>query len=145
MEAQIFGGEHHTGRPARALLNAMWNGFRSKCPKCGEGKLFSSFLGVVPACANCGEEMHHHRADDLPAYLVIAIVGHVVLGGFMAIEANSTMSMWQHLAIWAPVTVLMSLALLRPTKGAIVGLQWAYYMHGFGGDDDHPETVPDEG
>ena len=116
MESQVFGGEHHTGRPARPLWNAMWNGFRGKCPHCGEGKLFSSFLKVVPACAYCGEEMHHHRADDLPAYLVVVIVGHVILGGFMAFEAASTLSTWQHLAIWAPLTVAMALGLLRPSR-----------------------------
>ena len=143
MEQQIFGGEHHSGRPARPLWNAMWNGVRGKCPKCGQGKLFSSFLKIVPACEHCGEEMHHHRADDFPAYIVVVIVGHVILGGFMAFEATSTLSTWQHLAIWAPLTVIMSLALLRPVKGAVVGLQWALYMHGFGGEEDLAEAHPE--
>jgi uncharacterized protein (DUF983 family) len=144
MENQVFGGEHHTGRPARPLWDAMWRGFRGRCPKCGEGKLFASYLKVVDRCDQCGEEMHHHRADDLPAYLVIVIVGHVIIGAFLGVEATSELSMWQHLSIWAPLTIVASLALLRPTKGAVVGLQWANYMHGFGGERDiiasHPET-----
>jgi uncharacterized protein (DUF983 family) len=145
MDTQVFGGEHHTGRPARPLWNAMWNGFRCKCPKCGEGKLFSSFLGIVPACANCGEEMHHHRADDLPAYLVVLIVGHVVVGAVMGFTEITTLSTWQILAIWVPMTILIAIGLLRPVKGAVVGLQWAFYMHGFSGEDDHPEPLPEEG
>jgi uncharacterized protein (DUF983 family) len=84
----------------------------------------------------CGEEIGHHRADDLPAYLVIVIIGHIVIGGFMAVEATTAWSMWQHLALWVPITVIGSLALLQPIKGAIVGLQWANYMHGFGGERD---------
>jgi uncharacterized protein (DUF983 family) len=143
MEQQVFGGEHHTGRPARPLLQAMWNGFCGKCPKCGEGKLFSAFLKVAPACSRCGEEFHHHRADDLPAYLVVLIVGHVIVGAFMGFEASSTLSTWQHLAIWAPLTIVMAVGLLRPTKGAVVGLQWALYMHGFSGEDDALETQPE--
>ncbi len=143
METQVFGGEHHTGRRARPVWQAMWNGLRCRCPKCGEGNLFSGFLSVVPSCAACGEEMHHHRADDLPAYLVVAIVGHVIVGAFMGVEAASSLSTWQHLAIWAPLTIIMSLALLRPVKGAVVGLQWANYMHGFGGEDDAVETHPE--
>ena len=143
METQVFGGEHHTGRIARPLWNAMWNGFRCRCPKCGEGKLFSAFLKIAPACDRCGEEFHHHRADDLPAYLVVVIVGHVSIGAFMGVEANSSLSTWQHLAIWAPLTVIMSLALLRPVKGAVVGLQWALYMHGFGGETDAIDTHPE--
>ena len=143
METQVFGGEHQSGRPARQLGNAMRKGLRCRCPKCGEGRLFSSFLTIAPACEHCGEEFHHHRADDLPAYLVIVIVGHIVIGAFMGIEATSTLSTWQHLAIWAPLTVVMALAMLRPVKGAIVGLQWALYMHGFGGEEDALETHPE--
>jgi uncharacterized protein (DUF983 family) len=143
METQVFGGEHHMGRPARPLWNAMWNGFRGKCPKCGQGKLFSSYVKVVSACEHCGEDMHHQRADDLPAYLVVVIVGHVIVGAFMGVEATSTLSTWQHLAIWAPLTVIMALGLLRPVKGATVGLQWALYMHGFGDEHEALETHPE--
>ena len=105
---QVFGGEHHSGRPARPLWQAMWSGFRGKCPHCGEGQA----VLVLPArrstaATHCGEEMHHHRADDLPAYLVIVIVGHIVVGAFMGVEATSTLSTWQHLAIWVPLTIVL--------------------------------------
>lgn len=143
MEQQVFGGERHTGRPARPLWNAIRNGFLCKCPKCGQGRLFSGFLKVVPACSHCGEEMHHHRADDLPAYLVVLVVGHVIVGAFMGFEATTTLSTWQHLAIWVPLTIILSIGLIRPIKGAVVGLQWALYMHGFGGEDDVEETHPE--
>jgi uncharacterized protein (DUF983 family) len=66
-----------------------------------------------------------------------------VVSAFMAVEATSTLSTWEHLAIWVPVTILMSLALLRPVKGAVVGLQWALYMHGFGGEKDPVEHHPE--
>jgi uncharacterized protein (DUF983 family) len=134
-----FGGEAHSGRPARNLGQAMWRGCRGLCPNCGEGRLFSSFVKTVDNCEVCGEHIGHHRADDLPAYLVIAIVGHVVIGGFMSVQAAVTLSNWQHLAIWVPITVLASLVLLRPVKGAVVGLQWANYMHGFGGEEEPAE------
>ena len=143
MEQQVFGGENHSGRPARPLMNAMLRGFLGRCPHCGEGKLFASFVKTVDRCAHCGEEMHHHRADDLPAYLVVVIVGHIVVGAFMSVEATSTLSTWQHLAIWIPLTIGSALALLRPIKGAVVGLQWALYMHGFSGEDDLVEAHPE--
>ncbi len=143
MEQQVFGGVNHTGRPARPLWNAVLNGLRCRCPKCGEGKLFNGFLKVAPACDRCGEEFHHHRADDLPAYLVVVIVGHVIVGAFMGFEATSTLSTWQHLAIWVPLTIAMALGMLRPVKGGVVGLQWALYMHGFGGERDALETHPE--
>lgn len=143
METQVFGGEHHAGRPARGLWTAMKRGFLGRCPNCGEGKLFRAYVKTVDKCAVCGEEIHHHRADDLPAYLVVVIVGHVVLGAFMGVEATSNWSMWLHMAVWAPLTIAMSLLLLQPVKGAVIGLQWTYYMHGFGGEDDKAESHPD--
>ena len=52
---------------------ALWRGFTMKCPNCGQGHLFGRFLKVVDACEFCGEDYTPQRADDLPAYLVIAI------------------------------------------------------------------------
>ena len=103
MAGSGFGGENHTGRVARPLWTAIKRGFMCRCPKCGEGRLFKSFLKTVDSCERCGEEMHHHRADDLPAYLVVVVVGHIIVGAFMGVEATSTLSTWQHLAIWVPL------------------------------------------
>lgn len=144
MNEQVFGGGHqHATRATRPLWPAIKRGLFCKCPNCGEGKLFASFVKTVDRCETCREEIFHHRADDLPAYLVVVIVGHIVVGAFMAIEATSTLSMWQHLAIWVPLTIGSSLALLRPIKGGVVGMQWALYMHGFGGEDDAIDSHPE--
>jgi len=144
MEEQVvFGGEAHSGRTARPLWPAMKRGLLGKCPRCGEGKLFKSFVKTVDHCAVCGEEIKHHRADDLPAYLVIVILGHIVIGAFMGVEAATELSLFQHMLIWLPVTIIGALLMLQPVKGAVVGLQWALYMHGFGGEKDVIETHPE--
>ena len=143
MSEQIFGGEHHSGRPARPVWNAMRRGLTGRCPQCGQGRLFRAFLKSVDRCDKCGEHIHHHRADDLPAYIVVVLVGHVIVGTFMTIEAVTTWPMWMYLAIWVPATILISLLLIQPVKGAVIGLQWALYMHGFGGEHDSLETHPE--
>lgn len=114
-----------------SLLNALGRGFRCKCPACGKGSLFARFLKVVPACPACGEEMHHHRADDFPAYLVILIVGHIIVPSQLLTEQYLEPPLWVHLAIWLPLTLVMTLSLLQPVKGVIVALQWHMGMHGF--------------
>ncbi len=143
MTEQIFGGEAHSGRPERHLGQAIRRGFTGHCPHCGEGRMFGAFTKTVERCEVCGEELSHHRADDLPAYLTVLVVGHLMVGGFLGAEAMFDLSTWQHLAIWAPLTVVLALALLQPFKGAVVGLQWALYMHGFGGEDDVIESHPE--
>jgi uncharacterized protein (DUF983 family) len=143
MERHAFGGESHSGRRQRNLWRAMKHGFMGRCPHCGQGRLFSGFARTAERCDVCAEEFHHHRADDLPAYLVIFIVGHIVVAAFMGAEATTDLSMWTHLAIWVPITIASSIALLQPVKGAVVGLQWALYMHGFGGHAEELETHPE--
>ena len=61
----------------------------------------------------------------------------------MGVEATSNLSLWQHIVIWVPLTILLALALLQPVKGAVIGLQWAFYMHGFGGEEDGIECHPE--
>ncbi|MGL4488877.1 MAG: DUF983 domain-containing protein [Rhizobiaceae bacterium] len=123
-------------RAKRDLKTAIKRGLLGKCPKCGEGKLFRAFVKPVDNCSVCNEDYTPQQADDLPAYLVVTIVGHIVLAGFLATEVLTNWEGWVHLAIWIPVTIIMSLALLQPVKGGVIALQWANYMHGFSGDDD---------
>ena len=46
---------------------------------------------------------------------------------------------WLGFSIWIPLTLIMSLALLQPIKGAVVGWQWAQRMHGF--DPSHVDEI----
>ena len=140
MSVQI---NHAAGRPAeRAWRQAIGRGLMNRCPHCGEGKLFRAFLKPVDACAACGEAMHHQRADDLPPYIVITIVAHIVVGGLLLAERYADWPMWLHMAIWPALTIVLSLVLMQPVKGGVIGLQWALRMHGFGGEPDRPERQP---
>ncbi|MTV16217.1 MULTISPECIES: DUF983 domain-containing protein [Bradyrhizobium] len=114
-----------------SFAKALWRGFTMKCPNCGQGHLFDHFLKVVNNCAACGEDYTPQRADDLPAYLVIAIVGHLVVPALLALEMAYSPPAWLQLLIWIPVTGFAALLLLQPVKGTIVGLQWQTGMHGF--------------
>lgn len=118
----------------RATAQAMLRGFKQTCPSCGAGALYKSFLKVNDACPSCGEELHHQRADDLPAYVTMFVVGHIVVGLVMMVETRYAPEFWVHALIWPPLLLGLSLLLLPRIKGAAIGLQWALRMHGF----DHP-------
>ena len=110
--------------------------------RCGEGRLFGSFLKVADRCPACGEELHHQRADDAPAYFTIVVVGHIIVGGVLSLERAYAPATWVHAVIWLPLTLIASLLLLPRVKGTLVGLQWALRMHGFGGEPDRVEPPP---
>ena len=71
---------------ARPQWTALRRGFLGRCPNCNRGKMFRAFLKVADHCAACGEVLHHHRADDAPAYFVILIVGHIVVPSALIVE-----------------------------------------------------------
>ncbi|RTL50281.1 MAG: DUF983 domain-containing protein [Bradyrhizobiaceae bacterium] len=115
----------------RDVWTAMKRGFAGRCPRCGKGRIFCAYLKVADSCTVCGQDFSGHRADDLPAYLVIVIVGHIVVPIVLMIETNFSPPVALQLAIYLPLTLIASLLLLQPVKGAVVGLQWAFRMHGF--------------
>ena len=115
----------------RELLPAARKGWRRKCPKCGQGALMDGYLKIRQSCSNCGTDLHHHRADDGPAYLTILIVGHMIMP-----LLHYTFVKWRPdpyilLAIFGVGCIVLSLYLLPRLKGVVVAFQWARYMHGF--------------
>lgn len=132
-----------TDRPNRAVWPAMVTGMKCRCPACGEGKMFRAYLKVSDECSNCGEQLHHHRADDAPPYLVIFIVGHIIVGIMLHIEMVHSVAPMIYLWTMIPLTIVMSLLLLPVVKGAVVAAQWANYMHGFGGAQGQSEIEDD--
>ena len=117
---------------ARSVRKAMWRGFGLRCPACGQGKMFSSYLKINDRCPVCAEELHHHRADDAPPYFTMLIVGHIVVGSILAVEVAFAPPMWTQMTGWPILAVALSLLLLPRIKGTLVALQWAMRMHGFG-------------
>ena len=93
--------------------------------------MFRAFLKVSDSCPKCGEELHHHRADDFPAYLVIVIVGHILVPIVLAVETEIAPAMWLSMTMWPLAALAMCLGLIQPVKGAVVAVQWYGGMHGF--------------
>lgn len=112
-----------------------------KCPNCGNGKLFASYLKVNPTCPQCGEELFHHRADDLPPYLTIIIVGHLLVFAMLHFEMVWQIDSITYLMWLVPMGIVLPLIMLPPVKGGVVGLQWACEMHGFDRTRRHPDPA----
>lgn len=127
-------GHSTVARPVqRSLLPALLRGLACRCPACGKGRIFRAYLKVAPKCASCGEELLHHRADDAPPYFTMVIVGHLLVGGVLAVEKAYSPPLWVQMSIWLPLAVVMILLLLPSVKGGVVAAQWALRMHGFAG------------
>ena len=64
------------------------------------------------------------------------IVGHLVVGAMLAGWKVWHLSDAVQYALWPSLALALSLSLLAPIKGAVVGLQWALGMHGFSRSED---------
>ena len=115
----------------RSWKTAMIRGLMCRCPSCGKGRLFRAFLKVADTCPACDADLHHQRADDAAPYFTMMIVGHILIPAVVIVERVWHPDIWLQLAVWLPLTLVLTLGLLQPVKGAIVGLQWALRMHGF--------------
>jgi uncharacterized protein (DUF983 family) len=104
------------------LQVALGRGLLGRCPSCGEAPIFDGFLRVVPECRNCAAPLGLARADDAPPYFTIVIVGHIIVPGMLMLERSVAPPLWLQAAIWLPLTLVLALGLLRPIKGATVGL-----------------------
>ncbi|CAM5766902.1 hypothetical protein LMIY3S_01977 [Labrys miyagiensis] len=124
----------------RDVALAMRRGAFGRCPNCGRGKIFTSYLKVAPRCSACGEDLSHHRADDAPPYFTMLIVGHIVVAGILTCMISFDVPLWILGVVFGTLTVVLSLVLLPMIKGAIIGLQWANRMHGFSGESD-PDAI----
>jgi uncharacterized protein (DUF983 family) len=124
---------HRAPHAERPLGPALSNGLRRRCPACGTGALFDGYLAVRPSCPSCGEALHHHRADDAPAWATMLVVGHVMVPIILGARGWLALPTWAHSLLWPAVALGLCLLLLPRIKGAIVGWQWAQRMHGFGG------------
>jgi len=128
MRAGVIGNHPDGGRDLRT---ALMRGVRGHCPACGRAPLFGRFLKPVDQCPSCGENWTLHSADDMPAYLVVLVVGHILVPFVVAANLRFNLSTGMQMALWPAIALVLALCLIQPAKGVVIAFQWARRMHGF--------------
>jgi uncharacterized protein (DUF983 family) len=99
-------------------------GLRGRCPRCGEGHLFSGFLSLRPKCERCGLDYSFADSGDGPAVFVILIAGFIVVFAALITEILYQPPYWVHAVLWLPLVLVVTLAPLRMVKGLLIALQY---------------------
>lgn len=86
--------------------------------------LFTGFLKVAPGCTACGLDYSTIQTGDGPASFIMQIAGFIVGFSALFVEIKYHPPMWVHLIVWLPLVVALSLALMRPGRGLMIGLQY---------------------
>jgi uncharacterized protein (DUF983 family) len=109
----------------KSALVGIRRGLGCRCPNCGEGRLFRGYLKIEPVCKVCGNDNAVYPSDDLPPYLTILVVGHLLIPAFMWVDFTYEPATWIQAAIWLPAAIILCLLLLPLMKGATIGVCWA--------------------
>lgn len=123
-------------REERELKPALRRGWNRRCPSCGSGPIFDGYLTVRHDCPVCNQALHHHRADDGPAWATMLIAGHLMAPLMILLFETFRLGPLPMIAVIVIPFVLLCLWLLPRIKGGFIAFQWAKRMHGFGGVDE---------
>ena len=105
-------------------ISAICAGLAGRCPRCGDGRLFTGFINVAPHCQACGLDFAFADSGDGPAVFVALFGGFIVLGAALWTEVEFQPPMWVHMIVFLPLTLIVCLGMLRPLKGLLIALQY---------------------
>ncbi len=99
-------------------------GMKGRCPRCGEGALFTGLLTVKSKCSACELDYGFNDAGDGPTVFIIMGIGFIVLGLALFVELNYGAPFWVHMVLWLPLILVLGLPALRMVKGVLIALTY---------------------
>jgi uncharacterized protein (DUF983 family) len=101
-------------------------GVRQRCPECGKGAVFASYLRFRDKCPVCGADFAAADAGDGPAVFIILIVGAIVTPLLIVLQFGLHLPGEIALGVTLAAAIVLCLALLPPFKAILLALQWKH-------------------
>lgn len=117
------------------------SGLRLRCGKCGEGKLFKSFLVLNESCPVCGRDMSGADTADGPAFFVgFGVL--IVLAPFLFLLPMAPMPLGMKIfafILLCAAVIGLSVGLLPIAKAILLNLQLHHDAQEASFGDDTPK------
>jgi uncharacterized protein (DUF983 family) len=110
---------------AHPIVSSVLRGVKGRCPACGRGRLFWTYLKVNGRCEACDHDLARYPADDGPAYLTILLMGHLVVAPMLIFPIIWRSNPLYSLPIVLSALAAVTLAALPRVKGGWIGLMYA--------------------
>ena len=104
-------------------------GIKCRCPRCGQGAIFSGLLTVTNCCVCCGLDLSPHDTGDGASVFVIFILGALIVPLAFWFEVAFAPPIWLHLMIWPPVIMVLGIVFLRPVKATLIAIHFKNLRH----------------
>ena len=95
-----------------------------RCPRCGQGKLFSGWIMVAPRCTVCGLDLSRVDTGDGFVVPILMVLGAMIVGGALWLDFTYEPPLWVHALIWPPLIVVLALVMTRYLKSFLAVQQY---------------------
>lgn len=109
-----------------APVSPIGAGLGLRCPRCGRGKLYKSYLKVADACDVCGLDLSAADSGDGPAVFVMFVTGTLAAILVVIMEFVIQAPMALSIGLVCLVVIGGSLLLLPPFKAVLIALQYRH-------------------
>ncbi|MBP5858509.1 DUF983 domain-containing protein [Marivibrio halodurans] len=109
----------------REIYPSPWRtGWKGRCPRCGQGRLYRSFLKVADRCAVCDLELGREDAGDGAVPFLILLIGGLGVGVAMILLFGLEWPVWGVFALTLPLMALLTVIAIPKAKGVLIALQF---------------------
>ncbi|TIT55557.1 MAG: DUF983 domain-containing protein [Mesorhizobium sp.] len=103
---------------------ALSRGLVGRCPNCGQGKLYRTYLKQVERCAVCGEHFGDIESDDAAPWFTILIAGVFAAPLYFLFQGLLLSYFAVTMVLISLIIVALILLLLPRIKGALISAFW---------------------
>ncbi len=96
------------------------------CPRCGARGMFRRIASFASKCTRCGLDYQRFDVGDAAAPFLIFLVGAVVIILAIWLELTRSPPWWVHVLLWVPLTLGLTIALLRVAKGLLLTYEFRH-------------------
>lgn len=83
-------------------------------------------MGLGARCPACGLDYGRFNVGDGAAAFLIFLVSIVVMPLALVVDSRFDPPWWLHALLWTPLTIGLTLGLLRVAKGLLVALEYRH-------------------
>lgn len=104
----------------RALIRALlW-----RCPACGNGSLYQSYMKQAESCKHCRESFKDIQVDDGPAALAILVAGIPMVPLTILLVKHPAGPEWASVLILVLIMAGFVFLTLPSIKGLLIAAKW---------------------
>jgi len=98
---------------------------RRRCPVCGGGRIFRTYLRLEPSCTACGWLVERQPGAVTGAMYLISIFTQLFAAAlFFAVWLLTDWSPWTKIAVVVPIIVVFSLIALPASKSLWIAVEY---------------------